>query len=108
MVDKLYQHSSSFYLLMIMRRPRSTRTDTLFPYKTLFRSKARHIRRFSLWPRHSEAALIAERGEKASFCGRCAGWSHVPTPTFTDRLWVYIFRPWMHSDRKSTRLNSIH
>src|SRR3546814_14253808 len=28
-----------FFLLMIRRPPRSTRTDTLFPYTTLFRSR---------------------------------------------------------------------
>src|SRR3546814_20210731 len=28
------------FLLMIRRPPRSTRTDTLFPYTTLFRSRA--------------------------------------------------------------------
>src|SRR3546814_1364623 len=28
-----------FFLLMIRRPPRSTRTDTLFPYTTLFRSQ---------------------------------------------------------------------
>src|SRR3546814_19775794 len=28
----------SFFFLMIRRPPRSTRTDTLFPYSTLFRS----------------------------------------------------------------------
>src|SRR3546814_12347592 len=30
----------SFLFLMIRRQPRSTRTDTLFPYTTLFRSPA--------------------------------------------------------------------
>src|SRR3546814_14197802 len=30
---------SSFFFLMIRRPPRSTRTDTLFPYTTLFRSE---------------------------------------------------------------------
>src|SRR3546814_12452612 len=30
---------SSFCFLMIRRQPRSTRTDTLFPYTTLFRSR---------------------------------------------------------------------
>src|SRR3546814_9202338 len=30
---------ASFFFLMIPRPPRSTRTDTLFPYTTLFRSK---------------------------------------------------------------------
>src|SRR3546814_11997945 len=31
----------SFFFLMIRRPPRSTRTDTLFPYTTLFRSRLR-------------------------------------------------------------------
>src|SRR3546814_12902964 len=31
-----------FFFLMIRRPPRSTRTDTLFPYTTLFRSPDRH------------------------------------------------------------------
>src|SRR3546814_997687 len=31
-----------FFFLMIRRPPRSTRTDTLFPYTTLFRSLQRH------------------------------------------------------------------
>src|SRR6056297_3004754 len=30
-----------FFFLMIRRPPRSTRTDTLFPYTTLFRSRRR-------------------------------------------------------------------
>src|SRR3546814_8761791 len=37
-----------FFFLMIRRPPRSTRTDTLFPYTTLFRSRhaapSRHLR----------------------------------------------------------------
>src|SRR3546814_2671634 len=33
-----------FFFLMIRRPPRSTRTDTLFPYTTLFRSLARSRR----------------------------------------------------------------
>src|SRR3546814_15122401 len=32
---------SFFFFLMIRRPPRSTRTDTLFPYTTLFRSRNR-------------------------------------------------------------------
>src|SRR3546814_14056369 len=32
---------SFFFFLMIRRPPRSTRTDTLFPYTTLFRSRSR-------------------------------------------------------------------
>src|SRR3546814_3905255 len=34
------------FFLMIRRPPRSTRTDTLFPYTTLFRSRAG----FCVWP----------------------------------------------------------
>src|SRR3546814_5234300 len=33
-----------FCFLMIRRPPRSTRTDTLFPYTTLFRSEERELR----------------------------------------------------------------
>src|SRR3546814_2902094 len=35
-----------FFFLMIRRPPRSTRTDTLFPYTTLFRSRPRRTRLF--------------------------------------------------------------
>src|SRR3546814_15648426 len=38
-VCKLSVLFSLFFFLMIRRPPRSTRTDTLFPYTTLFRSK---------------------------------------------------------------------
>src|SRR3546814_18419138 len=33
-----------YFFLMIRRPPRSTRTDTLFPYTTLFRSSRRYER----------------------------------------------------------------
>src|SRR3546814_6903180 len=33
----------SFFFLMIRRPPRSTRTDTLFPYTTLFRSGSSNL-----------------------------------------------------------------
>src|SRR3546814_10270833 len=36
--------TSCFFFLMIRRPPRSTRTDTLFPYTTLFRSACRTVR----------------------------------------------------------------
>src|SRR3546814_4862955 len=36
--------SVCFFFLMIRRPPRSTRTDTLFPYTTLFRSQLQHPR----------------------------------------------------------------
>src|SRR3546814_8664235 len=54
-----------FFFLMIRRPPRSTRTDTLFPYTTLFRSGPRLVvparQRFE--PRHQAGAEIADRLE---------------------------------------------
>src|SRR3546814_13974669 len=35
---------NDIFFLMIRRPPRSTRTDTLFPYTTLFRSTTDHVR----------------------------------------------------------------
>src|SRR3546814_5623950 len=58
---------------MIRRPPRSTRTDTLFPYTTLFRSprSCEHCGRSMAMPAKSKAqqqaagvALAAKRGEK--------------------------------------------
>src|SRR3546814_3163075 len=48
------------FFLRIRRPPRSTRTDTLFPYTTLFRSAfrtgaARWRDRGAAWPRHPPA-----------------------------------------------------
>src|SRR3546814_16847672 len=48
------------FVLMIPRPPRSTRTDTLFPYTTLFRSSRRHGDR----PR-SRARLALHGGGKS-------------------------------------------
>src|SRR3546814_18463485 len=45
-----------FFFLMIRRPPRSTRTDTLFPYTTLFRSAAQSFRR------HAQCAHLGMAG----------------------------------------------
>src|SRR3546814_2466308 len=39
-LSHVFNSSVFFFFLMIRRPPRSTRTDTLFPYTTLFRSTA--------------------------------------------------------------------
>src|SRR3546814_19213967 len=50
---------SVFFFLMIRRPPRSTRTDTLFPYTTLFRS--REVRRSQRRTRRAEnLAAVSE------------------------------------------------
>src|SRR3546814_13445767 len=53
---------SSFFFLMIRRPPRSTRTDTLFPYTTLFRSISRHIAAppSAVWDAWSDPAKLAQ------------------------------------------------
>src|SRR3546814_12888537 len=100
---------------MLRRPPRSTRTDTLFPYTTLFRSpsaaavvtnvNASHRRR-----RHLRCATVVDarivgvgghavvpvpgRGPVAGAAGPVGGDQQV--------------RPTGGADRKSTRLNSSH
>src|SRR3546814_18382585 len=59
---------SLFFFLMIRRPPRSTRTDTLFPYTTLFRSAdvatllavSGTIELLSWWLRQSRPLPIAD------------------------------------------------
>src|SRR3546814_17656924 len=50
-----------FFFLMIRRPPRSTRTDTLFPYTPLFRSAVRWYCRYPISYRDLEE-MLAERG----------------------------------------------
>src|SRR3546814_11121334 len=45
-----------FFFLMIRRPPRSTRTDTLFPYTTLFRSQLSTCNKVSVASLHQIAA----------------------------------------------------
>src|SRR3546814_11679456 len=81
-----------FFFLMIRRPPRSTRTDTLFPYTTLFRSplvqgifcRRKDVRAHPASPRQ---ILGRARGDDAAWQAGRGG------------------RP---GDRKSTRLNSSH
>src|SRR3546814_7641400 len=58
-----------FFFLMIRRPPRSTRTDTLFPYTTLFRSSAASSFSFSCWTRSTS---IAVRDMLAALAAPCA------------------------------------
>src|SRR3546814_11553353 len=88
----LITHFFAFFFLMIRRPPRSTRTDTLFPYTTLFRS-------------HQGADPVprdlcvrdAPRSPCAPDLLRSASLSGLRSHRRPERL-----------DRKSTRLNSSH
>src|SRR3546814_11085449 len=79
------------FFLMIRRPPRSTRTDTLFPYTTLFRSG------------RSEGCLVRDGRRVLALqvqpvCAACSvGGRSMSTNTSM-----------VDSDRKSTRLNSSH
>src|SRR3546814_19495762 len=92
-----------FFFLMIRRPPRSTRTDTLFPYTTLFRSETATTPRRS--PRRAPrgAAFMhliwwLALTPPAGGAGRDGGgWRRGGGD-----------RPSAGRDRKSTRLNSSH
>src|SRR3546814_16611913 len=59
---------SFLVFLMIRRPPRSTRTDTLFPYTTLFRSVIAGIRDRSD-PRSAAGVRKTDQGIRATRCG---------------------------------------
>src|SRR3546814_16328676 len=90
------------FCLMIRRPPRSTRTDTLFPYTTLFRSLGNA--RLSL--RNKFAA-----GDEIEVVGPDVPAFTMTVPMMRDMDGFDLAeprRPQMELDRKSTRLNSSH
>src|SRR3546814_13953080 len=96
------------FFVMILQPPRSTRTDTLFPYTTLFRSLP------------SEAAIQHAVGGARLFEAANVYYVSVHFPlTIAFLVWGFVARPraeyrWarnllvVQTDRKSTRLNSSH
>src|SRR3546814_21155440 len=89
------------FFLMLRRHPRSTRTDTLFPYTTLFRSILRR-------------APFGERG-RAVLGPQIGVDQHaaLALQPFADiehrlRLQPVVAAIEIAADRKSTRLNSSH
>src|SRR3546814_13667704 len=82
---------SFVFFLMIRRPPRSTRTDTLFPYTTLFRSSDKYSI-FLDYPVHDEFSHGYKAFESAAIRKDIP--KAVPSVTSIDR--------------KSTRLNSSH
>src|SRR3546814_20881338 len=88
-----------FFFLMTRRPPRSTRTDTLFPYTTLFRS----ARVSFLWL----AAPAAQRHPLALHDEGLLGHRQNIVPSPVDHQAGR--KGGQHEgDRKSTRLNSSH
>src|SRR3546814_15372212 len=100
---------------MILRPPRSTRTDTLFPYTTLFRSGetvegqilnvnadlaanelVRVLQPYKIVFLTGTGGLLNEAGKLID---------SINLSTEFDDL---MAQPWLTGDRKSTRLNSSH
>src|SRR3546814_7878022 len=116
--------SSSYYVfffLMIRRPPRSTRTDTLFPYTTLFRSShtfARHLREPDRRNAREAAAAgcavrppfhLPARAAKLVVVTRTVHHAgRRPTGPDLIRPKTTGYRNSARGDRKSTRLNSRH
>src|SRR3546814_2613789 len=102
---------------MIRRPPRSTRTDTLFPYTTLFRSGAERARsdgrvggrRGRYRPVADAPHFITLSFPRKRESRACVGWLRTGFPL--SREWRRergraVSHP--NPDRKSTRLNSSH
>src|SRR3546814_14060562 len=95
-----------FFFLMIRRPPRSTRTDTLFPYTTLFRSP-----RLMPWLTVREnvrlALLDLPKAEQDARIGQAI--EEVDLTKFIDAFPRQLSGGMaQRTDRKSTRLNSSH
>src|SRR3546814_953602 len=113
---------------MIRRPPRSTRTDTLFPYTTLFRSGLAKAALKSGARLHGASPVVGLRRDGARWEATVAGGSRVTadrvvlaTNGYSDGLWpglartvlsansfIVATKPLGSVDRKSTRLNSSH
>src|SRR3546814_13074662 len=100
-----------FFFLMVRRPPRSTRTDTLFPYTTLFRSLVLEV------PEDFDALGAAigqrqlEQARRFVFRlsgGRLAGVDHRRLLRACQDLRIDPLPQGSQQDRKSTRLNSSH
>src|SRR3546814_19751090 len=98
------------FFLMIRRPPRSTRTDTLFPYTTLFRSRP-WIADDNFNPNYLKRSMhLMPRS------GPTREWQHTqdhwrerddfPAIDLADDVFRYAWPA--RADRKSTRLNSGH
>src|SRR3546814_18154894 len=93
-----------FFVLMIRRPPRSTRTDTRLPYTTLCRS---------LWTQENGGVMLAGSGSAALLLSTAA-WVMLRYSRTLPIAKFFTYSAWLMAvltvvlDRKSTRLNSSH
>src|SRR3546814_5041287 len=121
-----------FFFVMIRRPPRATRTDTLFPYTTLFRSLGDADKYAGLEVAAVSGSLFGSHGSKDSFgeSGSIGLKLHTNVPGYAsfavgvDGTGRWGSKSYTHAssssvyavatkivpvgDRKSTRLNSSH
>src|SRR3546814_8923981 len=90
-----FSYLFSFFFLMIRRPPISTRTDTLFPYTTLFRSPARRGAGSGLRRRFPSPRPYVRTGRKA--CRRASRPSIRPS----------LSRPCGRSEEHTSELQSL-
>src|SRR3546814_11113407 len=101
---------------MLRRQPRSTRTDTLFPYTTLFRSFVLGTSLAATLMRHTRSAMLGvmkadyvrtarAKGVREFAVVMKHGFRNALLPVVT--LSALLFGELL-GDRKSTRLNSSH
>src|SRR3546814_14613804 len=98
-----------FFFVMIRRPPRSTRTDTLFPYTTLFRStlvdgatvvwESNTILRY-LSNKIASTSLYPTEAAARSYCERWMDWQlSTLNPSITP-LYIALIRT-LHADRST-------
>src|SRR3546814_16740205 len=91
-----------FFFLMIRRPPRSTRTDTLFPYTTLFRSQ-----RITFNGSYNISPALSPDGNNLVYVTRRNGAFRVAIQNIGSGS-EQLLTAGPDEDRKSTRLNSSH
>src|SRR3546814_12582393 len=88
-----------FFFLILLLPPRSTLTDTLFPYTTLFLSHAQQLCRSSGAGRSAEVGRQLRQEHKVV----STAWNQ-----WAEEILARPLRLDLGEDRKSTRLNSSH
>src|SRR3546814_4916986 len=100
---------------MIRRPPRSTRTDTLFPYTTLFRSPSLCSKSALATIVRATLAYLAHHGKRIHglelghfYLSRHPGEGRDLAGASEGKVEIPAFAGMTRKDRKSTRLNSSH
>src|SRR3546814_9561221 len=84
---------------MIRRPPRSTRTDTLFPYTTLFRS-TRNLRNFGRTQHYSEEEADTKMARRFMSI-------NLAKPMETVEQYPFVLAAWPRSEEHTSELQSL-